>query len=55
MAPGDVCSADMLVLIRWQSPTMAVPLSQLVGVNVEESTAEGIANWHYRLAKGYCF
>jgi hypothetical protein len=29
MAPEDVCSADMLVLIRWQGRTMAVPLSQL--------------------------
>jgi len=36
----------MLGLIRWQSPTMAVPLSQLVGVNVEESTAEAIGDWH---------
>jgi hypothetical protein len=43
MAPEDASSADMLVLFRWQSPTMAVPLSQLVGVNVDESTAETIA------------
>ena len=28
MAPGDACSADMLVLIRWQDRSMAVPLSQ---------------------------
>lgn len=32
MAPEDTCSADMLVLIRWQSRTMAVPLSQLAGL-----------------------
>jgi hypothetical protein len=37
----------MLVLIRWQSPTMAVPLSQLTEVNVDESIAEAIADWHY--------
>jgi calcium binding protein len=43
MPPEDACSADMLVLIRWQSPTMAVPLSQLAAVNVDESTAETIA------------
>jgi len=47
MAPEDACSADMLVLIRWQSRTLAVPLSQLAGVNVDESTAEAIADWHY--------
>src|SRR6516225_3241202 len=36
MAPEaeDACSAEMLVLIRWQSRTMPVPLAQLAGVNV---------------------
>src|SRR5437773_9371591 len=37
MAPEDACSADMLVLIRWQSRTMAVPLSQLAGVARDKS------------------
>ena len=55
MAPEDACSADMLVLIRWQNRTLAVPLSQLAGVNVDESTAEAIADWHYWVAQGYCF
>ena len=32
MAPEDVCSDDMLVLIRWHGRTMAVPLFQLAGV-----------------------
>src|SRR5215831_12953407 len=51
MAPEDACSADMLVLIRWLGRTMAVPLSQL-GVNVDESTAEAIGDWHYWVAQG---
>ena len=55
MAPEDSCSADMLVLIHWQNRTMAVPLSQLEGVKVDESTAEAIADWHYWLAQGYRF
>src|SRR5215470_17496986 len=55
MAPEDACSAEMLVLIRWQRRTMAVPLSQLAAVNVDESTAEAIADWHYWVAQGYCF
>ena len=55
MAPEDACSADMLVLIGWQGRTMAVPLSQLAGVNVDESTAEAIGDWHYWVAQGYCF
>ena len=55
MAPEDACSAEMFVLIRWQSRTMAVPLAQLAGVNVNESTAEAIADWHYWVTQGYCF
>ena len=55
MAPEDACTADMLVLIRWQGRTMAVPLSQLAAVNPDESTAEAIGDWHYWVAQGYCF
>jgi hypothetical protein len=55
MAPEDACSADMLVLIRWQGRTMAVPLSQLATVNVDRSTADAIGDWHYWVAQGYCF
>jgi hypothetical protein len=55
MAPEDACSADMLVLIRWQDRTMAVPLSQLVAINPNQSTAEAIGDWHYWVAQGYCF
>ena len=55
MAPEDACCGEMLVLIRWQGRTMAVPLVQLTGVGVQESTAEAIADWHYWVAQGYCF
>ena len=55
MAPEDACFAEMLVLIRWQDRTMAVPLSQLAAVDPGDSTAEAIADWHYWLAQGYCF
>jgi hypothetical protein len=55
MAPEDSCSNDMLVLIRWQARNMTAPLSQLAGVDVDESTAEAIGDWHYWVAQGYCF
>jgi len=55
MAPEDACSADMLVLIRWHGRTMAVPLSQLVAVDPDPSTAEAVGDWHYWVAQGYCF
>jgi hypothetical protein len=53
MAPEDACSADMLVLIRWQGRTMAAPLSQLAAIDLDESTAEAIADWHYWVAQGF--
>lgn len=55
MAPEDACSTDMLVLIRWQGRTTAVPLSQLIAVDADDSTAEAIGDWHYWVAQGYCF
>jgi hypothetical protein len=55
MAPADACSSDMLVLIRWQNRTMAVSLSQLTGVEADESAADVIGDWHYWVAQGYCF
>jgi hypothetical protein len=55
MAPEDACSADMLVLIRWQGRSMAVPLSQLLPIKGNKVTNEAIADWHYWVAQGYCF
>jgi hypothetical protein len=55
MAPEDACSADMLVLIRWHGRTMAVPLSQLIAINPDQSTAEAIGDWHYWVAQGHRF
>src|SRR5215475_9255092 len=55
MAPEDACGCEMLVVIRWQGRTMGVPLAQLTGVGVDESTAEAIGDWHYWVAQGYCF
>ena len=55
MAPEDACSADMLVIIRWHSRTMAVPLSQLIAMDADDATAGAISDWHYWVAQGYCF
>ena len=46
MAPEDACTADMLVLIRWQGRTMAVPLSQLAPVDPDDFNRRS----HCRLA-----
>ncbi len=55
MAPEEACSADMLVLIRWQGRRLAVPLSQLAALHVDQSTADAIGDWHYWIAQGYRF
>jgi hypothetical protein len=55
LASEDACSGDMLVLIRWQGRTMAVQLSQLTAIDPDESTREAIKDWHYWVARGYCF
>lgn len=55
LAQEAACSTDMLVQIRWHGRNMAVPLSQLTGTNMDESTAEAIGDWHYWVAQGYCF
>ena len=55
MAPEEVCSSEMLVLIRCQNRNVAVPLSQLAATNANESTAEAVSDWHYWLAQGYRF
>lgn len=55
MAPEDACAGDMLVLIRWQGRTLAVPLSQLAAVDPDEATAEAIGDWNYWVAMGYRF
>ena len=55
MAPDDSCSADMLVMTRWSNRNLAVPLSQLRPIGVDESTRQAIEDWHYWIAQGYCF
>ena len=55
LAPEDACATDMLVLIRWHGRNVAVPLSQLVAIDADESTVEAIGDWHYWLLQGYCF
>jgi hypothetical protein len=55
LAPEHTCSSDMLALIRCQGRNMAVPLSQLVALDSDESTYEAIEDWHSWVAQGYCF
>jgi hypothetical protein len=49
------CTTDILVMTRWKNRTVAVPLSQLKAIGVDESTTQAIEDWHYWVAQGNCF
>ncbi len=55
MAPDDACMSEMFVLVRWHGRKVAVPLTQLSGIECDESTAEAIGDWHYWIGQGYQF
>lgn len=55
MPPEEECENEVFVNIKWQRRTLAVPLSQLEGISVDEETEEGIADWHYWVKRGYQF
>jgi len=53
MAPEEECQHDMFVLIRWRPHSLAVPLMQLKGIQVDEETQQAIKDWHYWVDRGY--
>ncbi len=55
MASADECEHDMFVEIQWQDRSLAVPLSQLEGIEVDAGTEEAIGDWHYWINSGYGF
>lgn len=54
-APDDECEKEILVDIKWNDRKLSVPLSQLVGVDIDEETQQVIEDWHYWVNKGYKF
>jgi len=55
MPPEEDCEGEMLVDIQWEKRTLAVPLSQLEGIDVDDETQEAIEDWHYWVDMGYEF
>jgi Calcium binding len=53
MAPEEECEHEMFVLTRWERGTLAIPLSQLEGMGVDEQTRQAIEDWRYWVARGY--
>jgi Calcium binding len=52
LVPEDSSAGDMPVLIRWHGRNVAVPLSQLVAIDADESTLQAIGDWHYWAGAG---
>ena len=55
MVPEDECGHEMFVMIRWEKPGLAVPLSQLNAIAADESTGQAVEDWHYWVKQGYEF
>ena len=55
MPSEDECEREMFVTVEWEKRTVAVPLSQLKGVDVNEETQEAIEDWRYWVGQGYEF
>jgi hypothetical protein len=55
MAPEEECEHEMFVVTRWERGTLAVPLSQLEGVDIDGATQQAIEDWHYWVSRGYEF
>ncbi len=55
LAPMDDCMSTMLVLIRFASRTLGVPLAQLKAKGAGAATREAVALWRYWVAMGHEF
>lgn len=59
MSPADDCSHDMFVEVRYQEGSVddifSARLSEINPIDVDEETAQVIADWHYWVTRGYEF
>ena len=56
MAEADQCLHEMFVEIEWEgNDSLAVPLSQLQGLDIKKQSQQAIEDWHYWVARGYGF
>lgn len=55
MSSDRVCEHEIFVLVKWRDRSLAVPLRQLRGIQVDAQTREAIEDWHYWVDQGYEF
>ena len=55
MADADDCTRELMVLIKWQGESLAVPLAQLEPSAPTAMTRQVLADWRYWMGRGYMF
>lgn len=55
ISPADECDKAIYMDIQWNDRKLAIPLSQLKGIEADEATAQIIEDWHYWIKMGYEF
>ena len=55
MADADDCTQELMVLIKWQSESLAVPLAQLKPSAPTPMTRQVLTDWRYWVDMGYTF
>lgn len=55
MAPEEECEKEIFVMVVWEKRRLAVPLSQLEALDVDDQTREAIEDWRYWVTQGYQF
>ncbi len=53
LADSEACAHEIKVTIQWATGALAVPLSQLEGIEIADQPRQAIADWHYWVARGY--
>ncbi len=55
LAPDKECEHEIFVEIKWDKHGLAVPLSQLRPIAVDDETMQAVEDWHYWVGRGYTF
>ena len=55
VSSAEDCRKEIFVDIKWNNRNLAVPLSQLEGVDIDSKTKQVIEDWCYWCRRGYEF
>ncbi|MBM9521242.1 calcium-binding protein [Desulforhopalus vacuolatus] len=55
ISPAEECEREIFIDIKWNNRKLAVPLSQIEGLDIDDKTREVIDDWHYWVKRRYAF